>query len=310
MTMKNNEQFSPLSLMMMPTDESSYIYNNEFFLADNIEQLDKGTSISQDIEASHLVTWSYPFKMEFTMSLICLQGSMHVRLNLEEYVLGVNDVLVVTTGAIGECLDISEDCKVVMIAFSDDYFIPKANSQTMIPMMKFFVKKSLLHLTDEQMADTMEMYRRMCRRVRQADFQYKREMLSSCIQMLFYEVCDIIKPELEKMESEPGTRKKQIFDNFMDLLKKHYTTERSIEFYADKMCITPKYLSHIVYTVSGRHAGDWIRDYVILEAKALLKTHQYTIQQVADLLNFPNQSFFGTYFKRATSLSPKAYQNS
>ena len=84
--------------------------------------------------------------------------------------------------------------------------------------------------------------------------------------------------------------------------------ERSIGFYAERLCLTPKYLSQVVHAVSGRHAGEWIRDYVILEAKALLKSGQYTTQQVADMLNFPNQSFFGVYFKKAVGCSPKAYR--
>lgn len=79
---------------------------------------------------------------------------------------------------------------------------------------------------------------------------------------------------------------------------------------AGKLCISPKYLSHVVRSVSGRHPGDWIRDYVVLEAKALLKSGKYTVQQVSDSLNFPNQSFFGTYFKKATGVSPMAYKES
>ncbi len=74
------------------------------------------------------------------------------------------------------------------------------------------------------------------------------------------------------------------------------------------MCLTPKYLSQVVYAVSGRYAGEWIRDYVILEAKALLKSGQYTIQQVSDMLNFANQPFFGVYFKKAVGCSPTAYR--
>lgn len=74
------------------------------------------------------------------------------------------------------------------------------------------------------------------------------------------------------------------------------------------LCVTPKYLSQVVYKVSGRFAGDWISDYVILEAKAMLKSRKYTIQQIADMLNFANQSFFGKYFKDKVGCSPSEYQ--
>lgn len=84
--------------------------------------------------------------------------------------------------------------------------------------------------------------------------------------------------------------------------------ERSISYYADKLCVTSKYLSQVVYKVSGRFAGDWITDFVILEAKALLKSRKYTVQQIADKLNFANQSFFGKYFKDKVGCSPSEYQ--
>ena len=74
------------------------------------------------------------------------------------------------------------------------------------------------------------------------------------------------------------------------------------------MYLTPKYLSQVIYQASGRHAGEWIKDYVILEAKILLKSGKYTVQQVGDMLNFANASFFGKYFKAATGCSPKQFQ--
>ncbi|MCS3310663.1 helix-turn-helix domain-containing protein [Bacteroides sp. BFG-637] len=91
-------------------------------------------------------------------------------------------------------------------------------------------------------------------------------------------------------------------------MQKSYTKERSISYYADVLCITPKYLSQVIHNISGRFASDWIIDFVILEAKALLKSRKYTVQQVADMLNFANQSFFGKYFKNKVGCSPSEYQ--
>ena len=67
-------------------------------------------------------------------------------------------------------------------------------------------------------------------------------------------------------------------------------------------------MSQLVLKTSGRYASHWIRDFVILEAKALLKSGKYTVQQVADKLNFSNASFFGKYFKAATGMTPRKYQ--
>ena len=74
------------------------------------------------------------------------------------------------------------------------------------------------------------------------------------------------------------------------------------------MHLTPKYLTTIIRKTTGRTASEWIDDYVVLEAKNLLKYSTMSIQEVAYSLNFPNQSFFGKYFKEHTGLTPTAYR--
>ena len=90
----------------------------------------------------------------------------------------------------------------------------------------------------------------------------------------------------------------------------NYKKERSVSFYANKLCLTPKHLSGVVKEVSGKTAGEWIDRLVILEARAMLKTTEMSIQQIAEHLNFANQSFFGKYFKHYVGISPKEYRRS
>jgi AraC-like DNA-binding protein len=80
--------------------------------------------------------------------------------------------------------------------------------------------------------------------------------------------------------------------------------------YADQLYLTPKYFSKVIKDNSGASASEWIDNYVILEAKALLKSTNMTILQISDELNFPSQSFFGKYFKRVVGVSPKEYRES
>ncbi|MBQ2297918.1 MAG: AraC family transcriptional regulator, partial [Bacteroidaceae bacterium] len=86
------------------------------------------------------------------------------------------------------------------------------------------------------------------------------------------------------------------------------TQNRSITFYADKLCISPKYLSSVVHSVSGKYATDWINQCVILEAKNMLKKEGASIKDVSNYLNFANQSFFAKYFKQHTGYTPKEYK--
>ena len=99
-----------------------------------------------------------------------------------------------------------------------------------------------------------------------------------------------------------------IVEKFLHLVEIHYKEQRGLEFYADKLCITSKHLSKVVKETSGKTANIMIDEHVTLEAKALLKSTNMTIEQVSDELNFPSQSFFGKYFKRVTGMSPSEYK--
>lgn len=102
----------------------------------------------------------------------------------------------------------------------------------------------------------------------------------------------------------------RIADRFLRLVQEHFRHERFLDFYADQLDITPKHLSRTIKQQTGSSAVDWINRYVILEAKVMLRSSNLNVQQIAEELNFPSQSFFGKYFKKATGISPKDYRNS
>ncbi len=112
-------------------------------------------------------------------------------------------------------------------------------------------------------------------------------------------------------DSERSRSRKVIYTHeFMRLVRENFKRERSVGFYADKLYNTPKYLSLVIKESTGRSAATWIDDYVLTEAKHLLRFSGKNIQQVAYELNFTNQSSFGKYFKHLTGMSPSEYQHS
>ena len=107
----------------------------------------------------------------------------------------------------------------------------------------------------------------------------------------------------------PRTKQEELCRRFEEELRAHYMRERQVAFYAGRLCVTPKYLSAVVRQQTGRTAQACIETYVVTESKALLLSTDLSVQQIADRLNFPSQSVFGKYFKRATGLSPRAFRN-
>lgn len=306
--MAETRNFNALNLTTIPFDEQACVFENRFILAGDLDDTKPPRDLTHDPSMLPFLTTPYPFKIQFAMAHLCLSGSMRVRLNLNEYELHRNSLLIVTPGSIGQCLELSPDCRIILVALSSDYVITESNSEGALIVRKFLAQQSILQLTDTQTAEILALYRALYDKLRRPDFRFKDDVLKGYLQVLYSEICQLMAPHVEQQDARQGSRKRQIFDRFIEELRQHCTMERSIGFYAERLCLTPKYLSQVVHAVSGRHAGEWIRDYVILEAKALLKSGQYTTQQVADMLNFPNQSFFGVYFKKAVGCSPKAYR--
>lgn len=293
--------FKELHLLMLPDVGRTLIYENELVLLDNI-----GMDVEEEL-VSDFVSPSYPFKLTFTLVMFCLRGTMRVRLQLKEYVLSENDVLVVLPGTIGECLEVSVEAKVAVIGMSGHRLWKGQQSSLSMAFLRFLTATPLIHISSTQMEECMILYHLMRKKLEQPGYKFKLEAIAGYLQVFFYNGCQWLleydRQQVRKVES----RQEKLFEAFLELVQTHYREHRNMCFYAEKLCLTPKYLSQVIWEVSDRHAPDWIRDYVILEAKALLKSGRYTVQQVGDFLNFANASFFGKYFKAAVGCTPRQY---
>lgn len=308
--MVQDSTLNTLNLNMLPFNERACVYRNEIFMSDNFDEPYDSVDLSNDPQILNFISSPYPFKIEFALTLLCLEGYLRVTLNLTEYLLQRNNLQIVTPGSIGQCLEISPDCRMALIAVAHTNKLSEGNPQSALIVRKYLIDNTILRLSDSEMDEMISNYQRMRQKILQPEGPFTREIINSYMQTSYYNICQWMSPYVEQQDTQYVSRKKQIFDQFIEQLRQHYTQERSIGFYANQLCITPKYLSQVVCDISGSHAGDWIRDYVILEAKALLKCGKYNVQQVSDLLNFANQSFFGSYFKKAVGCSPSAYQDS
>lgn len=129
--------FNALNLAMIPFDEQDCIVDNQFFLAGDFGEAGPSRNYSSDPSMVPILTAPYPFKIQAAMMQLCLGGRMRVRLNLNEYELHRNSLLIVTPGSIGQCLDISADYRIVLIALSNSYIISEQNSEGALIVRKF-----------------------------------------------------------------------------------------------------------------------------------------------------------------------------
>ena len=306
--MKQNKEFAQLSMMMIPRNERSLFYNDNIFLSDNIDIDHKELILLYNHLTSEYIS-SHPFKIKFSIFILCLKGEMDIRINMTKYKLCKNEAIIIPESTIGECNNISDDCRLVIVAFSKDYLNINTASNIAIILQHFFSKSPIVTLNIQEIEEIKSIYSYIKQNIIIDSDIYKNEIITNYIQILLLSYARLISKYENKDSGEKKSRKTRLFEQFMQTLVEYHNSERKIGFYADKLCLTPKYLSQVIFEVSGRHASEWIRDCVILEAKALLKSGQYTVQQVSDMLNFANQSFFGVYFKKAVGCSPLTYQN-
>ena len=107
-----------------------------------------------------------------------------------------------------------------------------------------------------------------------------------------------------------NNRLEQITNEFIKLVAHNCNKERKMKFYAEKLCITPKYLSSVISTMTGKQASRWIEEFTIMNAKAMLCSTRLSINEISDQMNFLATSDFSKYFRKYTNMSPNEFRKS
>lgn len=136
-------------------------------------------------------------------------------------------------------------------------------------------------------------------------YQIARNMLHNFL----LDTCDKVYRWYSRQEIESTNRQTELFRKFIDLVHTHSPLQREVTFYADTLCISTKYLTDICRSITGEPAKTIIDNFAILEIKLLLESSDILLQDIADQLNFPDQSYLGRFFKRHMGISPVEYRN-
>ena len=246
-----------------------------------------------------------PYKLKHAAICICTAGHCSIKVNLQHYEIESPMLVTLMPGQIVEGIDYSPNFDGITIVLSK-HFIDMLNLPGWQQQYMALFNNPVNTISVDALRHLEIFYTILHKAASDEDNPFRLQVIENLIRVFYYGGVS----KFRKFESSVTPIKNSIVERFMELVQEHYREERLIGFYADKLCITPKYLSKLVKENTGRSAGEWIDSHVILEARAMLQSSDMTIQQIAASLNFPNQSFFGKYFKRATGLSPKQYRSS
>ena len=250
--------------------------------------------------------FQYPFKTDVTAAIICIKGTTTGSINLKPYTTNGPCLITILPEQILEYESISDDFSGLFIIMSSKFTNSlMLNAAERLPLSLSIMDNPVIPLDEEALNGMIYNFEMLKKTVQGKDHPYRLEVAKHLALAFLYGVGEFFHKFNDKKKK---THHELLVENFLQLVQLHHKEQRGLEFYADKLCLTSKHLSKVVREVSGRPANDWIDEYVVLLAKALLKSTNMTIQQIGDELNFPSQSFFGKYFKRVTGMSPREYK--
>ena len=258
----------------------------------------------------------YPCRFHGYMAFFCIKGEFEVEINLKKFTIRKDSMFIYTPGNIVRVTNIDprekESVHFVVVAISEDLM-----SSTRFDFSKLYneslrLLESPCVVINENERGLYRKYFDLIQEVSKMRMPNMRESVTALISSIFYLMgamwTDRLTAAKKNGGDEMSTRSKIVLEDFLLLVRDYHTKERSLSFYADKLYLTPKYLSKLIKSVSGKSAHEWIDSFVILEAKNLLKYSDMSIKSIVYELNFPNQTTFYRFFKAKTGMTPSEYR--
>lgn len=246
------------------------------------------------------------FKVDVCTCIFHEEGNSIIKINTRQYEVSAPGVLVILPGQVVEPIFQSDDLKYKVIVmsrrFCEDLFFSASES---FQLMNVISEMPTIGNHDDFFIFE-EYYQMLSKLVKAPDNEYKYKASQHLTMAMFFGYAYNYSKLKDNKESL--NRKNLIFKELIILIEQNFKQERKLSFYANKLCVTPKYLSTITKEIAGVNALQIINGYVITEAKVLLRTTELSLLQISIRLNFLSQSDFGKYFKKSTGMSPKAYR--
>lgn len=251
--------------------------------------LNRGVKVADAIGA--VMKFGEPYRFMESRIVRVLKGFIRISVNLEEYRPIADEALYIGQNSVVEILEYSPDAVVDLLGFA------LANKSANI--------RNLYHLSKE-CNSWLEMYFQLLHTLSRSE-AFDMRSIDYLLQSLH---CHIVAYHQHTCcgASQTKGRKEELFRKFIELLNIHIGKHK-LPFYAEKMNISPQYLSRLVEDSSGTAARDWINRAVVLQAKLLLRSSRYTIEQIAEELNFSTVPYFCRLFKREVGTTPTEYRN-
>lgn len=274
----------------LPPNPNTVIFKEKFGI---------NLNLSKTTATGAMLNLLQPYRFVESRVIKIDEGVIICRVNLIEYTLNKGTVALLKQGSLYEIIRLSDDFRMQIIAFSYESINVSSKSSNRAIIT---IKPDAADWTET--GNLFKLIHDIAKHL-----PFRLDVIKGLISVLIDNIINI--EILVKQDKSKGqnSRAEETFDKFILLVNTYSDNKQGITFYAEKLCITPHYLSHLVTAVSGQSAMYWINKAVILEAMIKLKNTTLTISEIAESLNFSNITFFCRFFKRLTGKTPNQYRN-
>lgn len=253
-----------------------------------------------------------PMRLDALLMVLVLEGSSEIALDYVPYTIGANSFTIIMPTHTIQLNKVSKGFKGKLLVISRE-FLDECNTAKRSPSMANYMqlRKNPCTTFEPQETELVDNYIELLRsKIKNRTHFFQKEVMQNAFVGFLLEIANIFMGKKDGLLMPALSRKEELFEQFLQLLFEHCKEQHVVTFYAEKLFITPQYLSLILKELTGKSANKWIDDALIVEAKILLKAPRATVQQVADMLHFSDQSTFGKFFKKHMGISPMEYRKS
>lgn len=285
------------------------IYLDEAYKWGNAEYMADGLVLTDSM--AHSLLSEGPARMNFIIMALCKKGQATYSLDTRKQEVKVGDLMFISEGHVVSAYEATPDFECLYIMLSTEFYHSFVmNVKNVSSLLLFSMNNPVVSLTTHEIQVYTNYYMIIRQKMADQAHHFRTNLVKALLLAMFYDMSNVIWRVGQSEDIKTRKRADSMFTEFIALLEENVRTERRVSWYAEQIGITPKYLSEMVKQVSKRTPNEWIDNYVMLEIRVLLKNTTKSIKEIADAVNFPNQSFLGKFFKEHMGMSPSEFRKS
>lgn len=249
-----------------------------------------------------------PFLMNYVGLIVCEKGYFCFDVDKKKFTARAGETVFLSEGNNFSIGELSDDLRVSILFYRIDP-IREILGSSIVAMYLYttLTPEPCYVWTSGEESDLARYIALLGRHRKSAQNPFDNHECKLLLLALTYRLCSIYSRRIIEEKNVAG-HKIDTFIKLIRLIEKYYMQERGVAFYADKLCLSPKYLSALSKSVCGYTVQELVFRAIIRKSIFWLKNTNKSVQEISDDLNFPNASFFGTFFKKQTGLATSYYR--